>query len=126
METTSNFTEIELSGLLAVAEAHGIRTRARLTARKLKKAYDEAKSRLRGAESDARMFFMYDDCGSGYNAEHKQAQSAFEIMQAAFNDAVATEIESEKAYKKVRLTTIAQHPALRDVISRHIQRNTKS
>ena len=68
------------------------------------------------------MFFMYDDCGPEYAAEHAQAKSAFEIMQSAFNDAVATEIESERAYKKARLTAIDSHPHLADVIARHIQK----
>jgi hypothetical protein len=122
MEAAAQFTDLELGALLTVAQAHGVRTRARLTARSLKKAHDEAKSRLRGAESDARMFFMYDHCGSEYEAEHTEAKSAFEVMQAAFNEAVLTEIESEKAYKKARLTTIDRHPHLGEVIARHIQK----
>lgn len=68
------------------------------------------------------MFIMYDDCGPEYEAEHTQAKSAFEIMQAAFNDAVATEIESEMAYKKARLTAVDQYPHLEDVIVRTIQK----
>jgi hypothetical protein len=115
-------SEAELGSLLAVADAHGVRSRARLTARSLKKAHDDAKRELKSAESSARMFFMYDDCGSGYEAEHAQAKSAFEIMQSAFNEAVATEIESEKAYKKARLTAIDRHPSLADIIARHIQK----
>lgn len=111
-----------LYALIAVAQAHGVRTRARLTARSLKRAYDDAKSRLKGAESDARMFFMYDDCGSEHEAEHTQAKSAFEIMQKAFNEAVATEIESEMAYKMARLTAIDQYPHLEGVIARDIQK----
>ena len=120
---TAELTEDALSALIGVAQAHGVRTRARLTARSLKKAYDDAKGRLNGAESDARMFFMFDDCGPEYEAEHTQAKSAFEIMQRAFNEAVATEIESEMAYKKARLTAIDQHPDLEDVIARTIQKS---
>jgi hypothetical protein len=116
------FSEAELGSLLAVADAHGFRTRARLTARSLKKAHDDAQRELKSAESSARMFFIHDDCGSEYEAEHAQAKSAFEIMQSAFNEAVATEIESEKAYKKARLTAIDSHPQLADVIARHIQK----
>lgn len=120
--TVTELTQDALSALIGVAQAHGVRTRARLTARSLKKAYDDAKGRLKGAESDARMFFMYDDCGSEYEAEHAQAKSAFEIMQAAFNEAVATEIESEMAYKKARLTAIDQYPHVEGVIARVIQK----
>lgn len=116
------FSEAELSSLLAVADAHGVRTRARFTARSLKKAHDDATRELKSAESSARMFFMHDDCGPEYESEHAQAKSAFEIIQSAFNDAVATEIESEKAYKKARLTAIDKHPHLADVIARHIQK----
>jgi hypothetical protein len=116
------FSEAELGSLVAVADAHGVRTRARLTARSLKRAHDNAKRELKSAESSARMFFMYGDCGSEYEAEHTQAKSAFEIMQSAFNEAVATEIESEKAYKNARLTAIDSHPHLSDVIARHIQK----
>lgn len=118
MDATAHFTPDELGALLAVAQAHGVRTRARLTARSLKQAHDKAKSRLGSAESDARMFFMYDDCGSEYEAEHTEAESAFEVMQAAFKEAVMAEIESEKAYKKARLTTIDRHPRLGEIIAR--------
>ncbi|MCV9964199.1 hypothetical protein OIU34_20145 [Pararhizobium sp. BT-229] len=118
----TELTEGALSTLIGVAQAHGDRTRARLTARSLKKAYDEAKGRLKGAESAARMFFMHDDCGPEYEDEHTQAKSAFEIMQRAFNEAVATEIECEMAYKKARLTAIDQYPHLEDVIARNIQK----
>jgi hypothetical protein len=119
---TIQLTHGELDTLIGVAQAHGVRTRARLTARSLKQAHDEAKGRLKGAESDARMFFLYDACGSEYETEHTQAKSAFDIMQRAFNEAVSTEIESEMAYKKARLTATDQYPHLEGVIASTIQK----
>lgn len=111
-------TDLELSALVAVSQAHGVRTQARRAAREIKQAHDSAHASLRSAESSARMFGNHDDCGSEYNDEYKVAKGAYEAVKPIFDTAVYAEIVAEKAYTKAKADAIARFPAL----ERHIVR----
>ncbi|MCV9964197.1 hypothetical protein OIU34_20135 [Pararhizobium sp. BT-229] len=102
----------ELEHLVSVAKAYGVRTEARARAR-------EAKVALAAAEKEERHFGGFADCGDSY-------RSWLDEAKGVFSAAVASEITSEKAFKKARLTAIEQHPRLERLIEEVVYPNSRS
>lgn len=99
-------THEELTALVSVAKAHGVRAAARLKAK-------QAKAAIAPAEEELRHFGMYEDCGDFY-------QTMVDEAKGVFSAAVASEIGAEKAYKKARLTAIERHPSLEGLIETYV------
>ena len=118
--TMHSLSASEIACLVGAAQAHGVRTQARRSARAAKKAFDQAQSMLRGAESSARMFGHHDDCGSEYESEYKSAEGAFGSVKSIFEEAVLAEIEAEKAYTRAKYEAIARFPGLEPHITKLI------
>jgi hypothetical protein len=114
----TTFSDDALAALVAVAQAHGIRTQARRSARMLKKDSDGSASSLQGAEAEARAFFMYDDCGDHYQSDYEDARAADGVIQPIFRRAVEAEIEAERNYKRVKLRALEAYPELGTVIEK--------
>ncbi|MBY3157327.1 hypothetical protein HFO56_33925 [Rhizobium laguerreae] len=92
----------ELEHLVNVAKAYGVRTDARTRSKDAKVAVEEA-------EVQVRHFGRFADCGDGYRSQLDEAKGVFSA-------ALASEIASEKAFKRSRLTAIEQHPGLQQLI----------
>jgi hypothetical protein len=113
---TLRLTDLEIAALVAVAQAHGIRTQARRSARQLKAAFDTAQSNLRIATSSARSFGHYDDCGPGYNEELTNDKGAFASVEPLFEQAKQAEIAAEMDYTRIKKEAIGQYPSLEPTI----------
>ena len=98
----ATLTKDELVAFAAVCKAYGVRTEARARAK-------EAKVALANAEREERHFGRFEDCGGSY-------RSWLDEAKGVFSAAVSSEITSEKAFKKARLTAIEQHPRLEPLI----------
>lgn len=92
----------ELENLVNVSKAYGVRTEARMRAK-------DAKAALAKVETEERHFGRFDDCGDAY-------RSWLDDAKGVFSAAVASEIASEKAFKRTRLTAIEHHPRLQQLI----------
>lgn len=106
MNNIVTLTSNELVALIEIGHAQGIRASARHTAKAAKKRFDVARS-------DAECFYLRDD-GNEYLSEYRAAKDAFEAS-------VRGKIESEKDYKRKRLTAIRSFPRLEGTISKLIQ-----
>nr|WP_250808466.1 hypothetical protein [Neorhizobium tomejilense] len=117
-EDMHRMTDLEIAALVAVAQAHGIRTQARRAARALKRDNHKVSCSARSAESGARMFGHYGDCGDDYTSDYRQSRAAAEAVQPVFEDAVYAEIVAEKTYKRVKMEALERYPALAPYIER--------
>lgn len=102
----------ELVHLVNVSKAYGVRTEARARAK-------EAKAALVKAEKEERHYGRFEDCGDSY-------RSLLDEAKGVFSSAVSSEIASEKAFKKARLTAIEQHPRLEQLIEEIVYPNLRS
>lgn len=92
----------ELEHLVTVAKAYGVRADARARAK-------DAKAEVQKAERMERHYGRFEDCGDSY-------RSALDEAKGVMSAAVSSEIKSEKAFKRARLTAIEQHPRLEQMI----------
>ena len=107
MEITSG----ELEHLVNVAKAYGVRADARMRAK-------DAKVDVEKAEREYRHYGGFADCGDSY-------QSALDEAKGVMSAAVSSEIKSEKAFKRARLTAIEQHPRLQQLIEDMVYEKSK-
>lgn len=114
MQFPTTFTKDELVAFSAVCKAYGVRTEARARARA-----KEAKVALANAEREERHFGRFEDCGDSY-------RSWLDEAKGVFSAAVSSEIASEKAFKKARLTAIEQHPRLEHLIEEVVYPDPRS
>jgi hypothetical protein len=102
----------ELGHIVNVSKAYGVRADARARAK-------EAKTALGHAEQEQRRFGGFEDCGDSYN-------SMLDEAKGVFSAAVSSEIASEKAFKKARLTAIEKHPRLEHLIEEIVYPDMRS
>jgi hypothetical protein len=102
----------ELEHLVNVAKAYGVRADARARAK-------EAKVGVEKAEREDRHYGRFEDCGDSY-------RSALDEARGVMSAAVSSEIKSEKAFKRARLTAIEQHPRLEPLIENVVYDKAKS
>jgi hypothetical protein len=101
----------ELEHLVSVAKAYGVRSDARARAK-------DAKVEVEKAEREERHYGGFRDCGDSY-------RSALDEAKGVMSAAVSSEIKSEKAFKRARLTAIEQHPRLEQLIDELVYDKSK-
>jgi hypothetical protein len=103
MQFPVTLTKDEIEAFADVCKAYGVRAEARARAK-------DAKVELANSENEERPYGRFEDCGDAY-------RSWLDEAKGVFSAAVASEVASEKAFKKARLTAIERHPCLEQLIN---------